>query len=379
MKNKEIELNINDLLDIFNYAKQGHNGEEVLEYLKNVYNSNSKEFAQAISKYQEYLSDDYKELLYDLAVDVERSKKVSNNRLSRDLILIDEFGEETAVYYDFYYYDRIFSTVERDIRSCFHDNFFSEEEKAKLTSFSKKYEELFSTPEKHRHMLRWRNALRELAPARETINKYIESGITSMAKYKAKNPDANIEKAINILEAANDPLYNEVKAYLKGQKTKRYAIILSIAKKMVLQIKEGVQLEDGTTRKFDFLDYYGMTKLEFEDFLEAIKNNIPFNEFIIIKNFAGNNCSKKPIYLNDICKTVQIFNPEYDKHGNIVEGTGRLVENFEKENIVKYIRKNNLPYTEVVYKALFNRWRNGNIEMPTKFNNDVISDQGKKY
>lgn len=138
---------------------------------------------------------------------------------------------------------------------------------------------------------------------------------------------------------------------------------------MINLIENGIQLENGHIRKFDIIDYLSRTSLRTDEYLKIIKGKVSPHEYYLFKRFASSNMFI-PINTNKLYNTFQSYNVQFDKSNHIIPGTGRIIEKYEKENIINYIKTHHLPFTENVYNALFDRWKKGYIEMPTKFNQD---------
>jgi hypothetical protein len=47
---------------------------------------------------------------------------------------------------------------------------------------------------------------------------------------------------------------------------------------------------------------------------------------------------------------------QFDKFGKIIEGTGKEITIEEKEKIIKYLEKNNIPFNRMTYNAALKRY-----------------------
>lgn len=131
-----------------------------------------------------------------------------------------------------------------------------------------------------------------------------------------------------------------------------------ILKDIAKLIKEGIKLEDGSYREFDMIDLYLYTKLEFNQIRPAInESSLSIEEAKIIRDFLRNNKEYKPLIIEQELKTRTIINPERDKFGNYIEGSGRIITEEEKLSILDWLLKNNIPQDNLMYKAAFKRFK----------------------
>lgn len=158
---------------------------------------------------------------------------------------------------------------------------------------------------------------------------------------------------------------NQQKEQFEKSRSERFAIIVSNIKKIVYQIINGIELENGEKKEFDLLDYYRITKLNFEE-LEHILKRFHLNpdEYRNIKTFIAKNRKDNklsPTDLQKIYNMKQVIGVEFDKKGNIIPGSGREVTAEEKQNIVKYLNYNHIPVTNRTYNLALRQYLVGTL------------------
>lgn len=261
-----------------------------------------------------------------------------------------------------YLVDNNFSYVnfKRNLHELYPKN-ITEEEMKILLKFSEYYGSKYDSLHERK----------KIEAKREKLNNEIEKAKNVVSEYillKGKKND-NFAHYLKILKDIDDPLYAEYKFVAKSNTDQSYAKIIKNGKNIVNLIVNGIQLENGNTRKFDVVDYLSRTTLKTDEFLKILKGNLSSQEYNVFRRFV--NASKFiPIDTDKLYNSFHACNVQFDKFNNIIPGTGRVIEQHEKENIINYIKKHHLPFTENVYNALFYRWKNGYLQMPTKFNQD---------
>ena len=152
----------------------------------------------------------------------------------------------------------------------------------------------------------------------------------------------------------------------KDEKNTLVVLGHEIANKM----KNGITYEDGRTRAYDVIDYYNDCKLPLYLFYVIIRDQLSLEEQRLFGSFIGKVVNSEKLSLRILYGTKSILELKYDENGNLIEGSGREITTEEKEALVKFIESHEWELTKTVYDAAFNRWKNGFLEMPTKFNID---------
>lgn len=237
----------------------------------------------------------------------------------------------------------------------------SEEEANVLLEFSKFYSsKYYELNERKKMKLKKEKHRADIVKAKKVVSEYILT--------KEKNC-SNFDYYVKLLKDIDDPLYAEYQLVAKSNSAQTYAIIIKNGKDIINLMINGIQLENGNTRKFDVIDYFSRTSLKTDEFLKIMKGKLSSQEYNVFQRFVRAN-KFYPIDTNKLYSTFQAYNVQFDKSNNAIPGTGRVIEQYEKENIINYIKEHHLPFTQNVYNALFDRWKNGYLQMPTKFNQD---------
>ena len=150
-------------------------------------------------------------------------------------------------------------------------------------------------------------------------------------------------------------------------KQKNYAIIISISKNIMDNIKNGV-LENGEIRPFDLLDYYRTTTYDRTTILKVLKDVDPLDAKIYISFLRkySNSILLDERKIKEILNSKQIIGIEFDKDGKPILGSGYEVLKEEKEYVINYLKDNNIPLYDDVYNIALKRYLNGNLVLDSK-------------
>ena len=145
--------------------------------------------------------------------------------------------------------------------------------------------------------------------------------------------------------------------------------VLNAFNDIVYCIKNGMNLEN-EVRKYDILDYYlhpyNGNGVDINKNLDLIREDVSKEDIIIFKKFISAN---HPGSILDKYTIKNIFAVNYevnalkDENGIPISGTGRLITNEEKKNVLDFIVNNNLPLRVQIYKLVMKRYVNGDLEL----------------
>lgn len=154
--------------------------------------------------------------------------------------------------------------------------------------------------------------------------------------------------------------YQEYKNLIDKQQNKRYLIILEKVKQIICYLKNGIESEKGVFRPFDIIDYYMITKLDFNALLKIINsdNNLTKEEFILLKKFIAKNKNNIKNKSNEI---TTILNP-----GSVKIIEGRIISQEEKELIVDFLKQNNIPSNSITFNIALKRYLNNTLPIEKK-------------
>ena len=123
-------------------------------------------------------------------------------------------------------------------------------------------------------------------------------------------------------------------------------------------IKTGID-NNGVKREFDIVDYYEYTKLSFDELLNITKGKLSSADYRILRMFIAKNKNDREMSANDIAniyKNKTVVGVEFDKFGKVIPNTGREITLEEKQNIIRYLKRKNIPITNKTYNIIYRRW-----------------------
>ena len=264
------------------------------------------------------------------------------------------------------YYNSELEKVENDIKN-------------KLTIY-KEYKK-----EKRKQELKQKNE-NSFEKAINIIKIFINSEFENIEDFCSEN-NININTFRAYVNIVKEHDLNLFDLYIKKTtlvKQKNYAIIISICKKIIDNIKSGV-LENEKVRPFDLLDYYRTTTYDRTIILKVLKDVAPPDAKIFITFLRK---YSKSILLDErkikeILNSKQVIGIEFDKDGKPIVGSGHEIMREEKEYVINYLKNNNIPLYDDVYNIALRRYINGNLvleenSLEMKSMNDEINSFNNK-
>lgn len=132
-----------------------------------------------------------------------------------------------------------------------------------------------------------------------------------------------------------------------------------LANKIFKNIVNGID-DDMGIREFDSLDYYSLTKLPISSLKEQLVNFKcnPSDKRKISSFIRKNDLKPLTRYEKEtLVKGIVTLNPEFDKYGNIIPGSGRKITEEEKLSIMDYIVSKGIPLNSRTYKDAYERYK----------------------
>lgn len=179
-------------------------------------------------------------------------------------------------------------------------------------------------------------------------------------------------KYLEILKDKNHPLFSIYTDKQEKSKNERYARLVGRARQIISLMKSGV-VENDKRRDFDLLDYYSMTKLNFDEFLHIIKDRLNTSDYRILRSFFAkykNDKELKAYDLANIYDSKTTIGVQVDAKGRVIPNSGREVTLEEKKGIIRYLRFHNIPITSNTYNIAFRRWSKGMLNIGSQNVND---------
>ena len=201
---------------------------------------------------------------------------------------------------------------------------------------------------------------KELSTASIVINDYLETTDLAFPEFLVKN---NITKEqfnnyIKSLEINNKELYNE---YLNKRDDKESEYESNLNRK-IEELGDGLingYEENGKKRNFDIIDYFRITSIPLSNILAITNKKLNNKQFYLLKKLKTNFLQSEKFNstnIKAIMEEKRVVGIQFDKFGKIIEGTGKEITIEEKEKIIKYLEKNNIPFNRMTYNAVLKRY-----------------------
>ena len=182
----------------------------------------------------------------------------------------------------------------------------------------------------------------------ETVNQFCE--LVSISK-------DNYYRYLHILETTNNALYLKIKekTHCKKETTEYFDNVVEVVKK----IRNGVEDNDSNIRKFELLDYFLNTKLDYSEFINTYINSgkSDIDSLSSIKNFFRENILIK--YSNK-----DKINIEKELNGTTIfmlNDEPYEVTRKEKEEVINFLQERGIPLYIKVYKQALRRHISGKL------------------
>lgn len=191
--------------------------------------------------------------------------------------------------------------------------------------------------------------------------KYITSFITSdksLDEFLINNKlnKSNFDAYVKLLENSDKDLYAKAQEKLSNE--------TEILNKQILEIGEKLEtgyLENDKIRKFDAIDYLSITNLPLSVFSTRALKVLTKKQIVLLKKFRECNIKieeNNNSEIAEILKEERIIGFELDKFGKVIEGSGRKITDEEKNNLLDYLKANNIPINRKTYGAALKRYIN---------------------
>ena len=195
----------------------------------------------------------------------------------------------------------------------------------------------------------------------ETVNQFCE--LVSISK-------DNYYRYLHILETTNNALYLKIKekTHCKKETTKYFDNVVEVVKK----IRNGVEDNDSNIRKFELLDYFLNTKLDYSEFINTYINSgkSDIDSLSSIKNFFRENIlikysSKDKINIEKELNGTTIFMKDNEPYE---------VTKKEKEEVINFLQEKEIPLYIKVYKQALRRHVHGCLILESEKKKTLIKN-----
>lgn len=173
----------------------------------------------------------------------------------------------------------------------------------------------------------------------------------------------DFKQYLKILEEKNPDLYREYSEVTKIANAKRYHILVEKTKKIINMIINGV-VEQERIREFNIVDYYAITKLDFDELEKIASDFCSKDEMKYLKDFIRKNSNLQQLNLQNELNTKQIIK-------------GREITDLEKHKAFEYMKRKKFPYFRKVYSIIIKNYVDGKIDLFTvsDYSDSLIEDE----
>ena len=202
------------------------------------------------------------------------------------------------------------------------------------------------------------------------ISGYIYGQYESVDKYcNSINLDKKIfDKYLGLIKENDEKTYNEYIQHEERIKNQIRDDLVSRTLKVIDMMKNGV-VENGVKREFDLTDYYRYLPLDFDKMLRIVRDSINTEDYKNLGMYIGTIKNDKELSeneINGIYSMKTIVGVQFDEENKAIPGTGREITVEEKQNIINYLKTNNIPVTNKTYNIIYRRWLSGKLILEEK-------------
>ena len=348
------------LKTIYEYSKSNNFSEESINKLSKKLNIKPDLFLELIKEYmKDYLkADKGDQARMDNTKLRECYQKLMNASTGEEFEKIaKEFGFAVSyITINFNLFKKFYS--KRDV-----DNFYKSYALYRQYMSDKKKERLQEASQRRREY----NLKKQEETAKSVVRAYVNRKEGDLAEflYVNKLTSYYFFKYVDIVQDCDKELYEEYKnsKYLKKM-DKKEEIAVQL-KKIVDGIKNGYE-ENGRHRNFDVLDYLFITKTPINNVLIMSQGILSANEQLVLKKFKKSyeGCEKyKSADEKAILEEKRIINLQYDAKGRLIENSGRLITDEEKEALLYYLSIKAINVNRMTYSAALKRYINDFIDI----------------
>ncbi len=166
--------------------------------------------------------------------------------------------------------------------------------------------------------------------------------------------ESDFNTLFSMLEVRDNELYLKIKEKIRSLQGQRYAVLINKVNSIADNIINGIELEDGSRRNFEIIDYFLSTKLDFNDFIDLYNKNrnIDIESLKSIKIFFAKNKLTNKLNINQELDGTTIF---------MIDDKPYEVSKEEKQTVLNYLRVKDIPLYIKVYKQALKRHISGNL------------------
>lgn len=164
------------------------------------------------------------------------------------------------------------------------------------------------------------------------------------------------EKYMELIEESDEKIYEEATKKLKQNSIRYFMYQKEQVNQVLYFLKNGV-LEDNVLRPFNLLDYYFLTKKNFKDFYNLLKEDHPKEDRILWKEFEQKYQNIPSISIESLLKIEKEYNCLRDEKNRPIPKTGKLLTLEEKHTIISFLKQHHIPINQVTFHLAFERFQ----------------------
>ena len=200
----------------------------------------------------------------------------------------------------------------------------------------------------------------EILPTARVIIKDIVDTDLSIREYLKNNnlTTGQFNAYLKVLKKYDEDLYNKCKNRDKLKSEQYFNKHCVLLDSLLNDLKNGL-LRDNKQKSFDVLDYYlmyGVPLLELKKAIEYENFNVNRNDYLLLRKFISTHMNDNPLDVNTTINTDIEINAKRDDKGFPIKGTGMVITKEERENILLFLNKNNVPLTTATYRIALKRY-----------------------
>ena len=163
----------------------------------------------------------------------------------------------------------------------------------------------------------------------------------------------------------NDITNHEFKRYLEivmHEDKNLYDKFIRKYAKIANYLNDILKQHGSDSKNFDIIDYLNITDINPDDLVNTVNKN----GYVYVKKFYRKYLfafRDETNFRNGVMTSSMIFNPQYDSNGKYIEGSGKIINDEEKEKIMKYIENHNYYKSQLVYATVARKYVKGLIDI----------------
>lgn len=167
-----------------------------------------------------------------------------------------------------------------------------------------------------------------------------------------------------LLSSRKDPIYLQYKNKIDKINRQNYKYKKDISRRIIESIKSGVIVND-EVKEFDIIDYYFITKFSPKKLFQFIKSEFDIDDIKCYVKFYSNYSNSSLLNerkLNILLDSREVFGIKMNDDGVAIPNSGREVTLEEKLYILDYLKKNDIPLYDDVYRIALQRYVTNTLE-----------------